>query len=121
MTKPVSSKTQYFTLLEGPYQHEKPCIPDKNMLLEIPQNLPHGTVYNIGLQQEEEKTVGDKINTVNQKLNNFLEINSLILLKQIPDLHQELEQIKQTLENVKKTLNIKIKKEPLTIKPPIIW
>ena len=123
MTEPSSSNSQYFTILEGPYQNKKPCIPDKNMILEIPQNLPYGTIYNIGLQQEEEKEekVGDKLNIINQKLNNFLEINSLLLLKQIPDLCQQLEQIKQTLEIVKNNLHVKIKKEPLDIKPPITW
>ena len=100
MTEPSSSNSQYFTILEGPYQNKKPCIPDKNMILEIPQNLPYGTIYNIGLQQEEEK-VGDKLNTINHKLNNFVEITSLLLVKQIPELCQQLEQIKQMLEIVK--------------------
>lgn len=81
-----SNFSKYFKTLHGPYQNTKPCIPDKEMIIEIPQNLPHGTLYNIGLQTEEKKTVNEQLEIISQKLNNIIEIESLLLLKQIPDL-----------------------------------
>ena len=56
------------------------------MIIEIPQNLPQGTIYNIGLDSEEDKSIGDKLNIISQKLNNIIEIETLLVLKQIPEL-----------------------------------
>lgn len=122
MMESSSKPLEYFKVLEGPYHNETPCLPDKEMIIEIPQNLPKGTLYDIGLQQDDENIpVGERLNTINQKLNNIIEINSLLLLKQIPDLLQNINQTKQLLKNIQKTQDIKVKKEPLTIKPPFKW
>lgn len=128
MTESSSSPLKYFKTLEGSYQNTKPCIPDKEMIIEIPQNLPQGTIYNIGLDSEEDKSIGDKLNIISQKLNNIIEIESLLVLKQIPELLQSLTQQKILLEKYLKIKTIKeeplkkpLEQKPLTIKPPFTW
>jgi hypothetical protein len=110
-----NSFSNYFKILESPYDKTKPCIPDKEVIIEIPQNLPQGTLYDIGLPIEKTNlTIGEQLEIVSQKLNNLIEINSLLLLKQIPDLLYNIKEQSPNKEN-------KQIYKPQSIRPPFSW
>ena len=68
----------------------KPFIPYNQEIFEIPQNLSEGTYYGINTIINNNDTVGEKINKLQITLNNITEILSFLILRQLPEISENI-------------------------------